>query len=60
MSYSGNPAPHTRCNGNELREEKLLNALAVAEQAAKKSLRATKAHRDLLLSVIKDFLITHN
>ncbi|WKT61289.1 50S ribosome-binding GTPase [Microbulbifer thermotolerans] len=57
MSYSGNPAPHTRCNGNELREEKLLNALAVAEQAAKKSLRATKAHRDLLLSVIKDFEI---
>jgi GTP-binding protein EngB required for normal cell division len=57
MSYDGNPAYHTRCCRNELREEKLLNALAVAEQAAQKSLRATKAHRDLLLSVIEDFEI---
>jgi len=37
MTYNGNPAPHTRCEGNELREAKLHNALAVAEQAAKKS-----------------------
>ncbi len=55
MSYSGNPDPNTRCVRNELRERKLFDALAVAEEAAKKSLRATKAHRDLLLSVIKDF-----
>jgi len=57
MSYNGNPASHTRSDGNELREANLLNALAVAEQAAKKSLRATKAHRDLLLLAIKDFEI---
>lgn len=55
MSYSGNPAPHAHCGGNEQREKKFLDALYAAEQAARKSLRATKAHRDLLLSVMKDF-----
>ncbi|MBE1426524.1 hypothetical protein H4684_003190 [Desulfomicrobium macestii] len=34
MPYSENQA---LCNGNEFREEKLINALVIAEQAAKKS-----------------------
>lgn len=55
MSFSKNAAQYTRGESDMVREQKFLNALPIAEQVAKKSLSVTKSHRDLLLSVIKDF-----